>query len=161
MSQQHLWYCSNSKSTFFVHPFPISEKDKCILDWQIKRLASLGILSKYSTRHTFPVVIITHKLTKDKCPIVDFRCVNTCIIHQNTTTPFLKDIFNILGNSKCCVNVTDAFNGIRLSYQSKEYCRILPCLISPHCWYEVSSMDLTVTQQMYFHNLHLFGCTVV
>ena len=53
------------ESLFFVRPFSISEKDKPIMDWQIERLVSLGILSKNSISHTSPVMLITHKLTKD------------------------------------------------------------------------------------------------
>ena len=37
------------ESPFFVRPFPISEGDKPFLDKQIKKLVSLGILSKNST----------------------------------------------------------------------------------------------------------------
>ena len=53
-------------STFFVRPFPISETDKPFMDRQMERLISLGILSRNSTSHTSPVMLITRKLTKDK-----------------------------------------------------------------------------------------------
>ena len=46
------------------------------MDWQMKRLVSLGILYKNSTSDTSPVMLIIHKLTKDKRPIVDFRLLN-------------------------------------------------------------------------------------
>ena len=39
-------------SPFFVRPFPISQEDKPIMDWQMQRLVSLGILSKNTTSHT-------------------------------------------------------------------------------------------------------------
>ena len=39
---------------FFVRPFPISEEDKPIMDWQMQRLVSLGILSRNTTSHTSP-----------------------------------------------------------------------------------------------------------
>ena len=64
---------------FFVRPFPISEEDKPIMDWQMQRLVSLGILSRNTTSHTSPVMLITRKLTKDKRPVVDFRLLNTRI----------------------------------------------------------------------------------
>ena len=54
------------ESPFFVRPFPISEGDKPFMDEQMERLVSLGILSKNSTSHTSPVMLITRKLTKDK-----------------------------------------------------------------------------------------------
>ena len=62
-----------AKSPFFVRPFPLSESDKPFMDKQIERLVFLDILSKNSTSHTSPVMLITRKLTKDKRPVVDFR----------------------------------------------------------------------------------------
>ena len=55
-------------SPFFVRPFPISEEDKPIMDWQMQRLVSLGILTRNTTSHTSPVMLITRKITKDKRP---------------------------------------------------------------------------------------------
>ena len=54
------------KSPFFVRPFPLSEGDKPFMDKQMERLVLLGILSKNSTSHTSPVMLITCKLTNDK-----------------------------------------------------------------------------------------------
>ena len=54
------------ESPFFVRPFPLSEGDKPFMDKEIERLVSLGILSKNSTSHTSPVMLITRKLTNDK-----------------------------------------------------------------------------------------------
>ena len=51
------------ESSFFERPFPISEGDKPFMDKQMERLVSLGILSKNSTSHTSPVMLITRKLT--------------------------------------------------------------------------------------------------
>ena len=62
-------------SSFSVRPFPISENEKTFMDDQMERLVSLGILSKNSTSHTSPVMLITRKLTKDKRPVVDFKVV--------------------------------------------------------------------------------------
>ena len=64
------------ESIFFVRPFPLSESDKPFMDKQMERLVSLGILSKNSTSHTSPMMLITRKLTKDKQPVVDFRLLN-------------------------------------------------------------------------------------
>ena len=58
------------ESPFLVRPFPISEKDKPIMDWKMERL--VRILSSC----TSPVMLITHKLTKDKRPVVGFKLLN-------------------------------------------------------------------------------------
>ena len=61
------------ESPFFVRPFPLSETDKPFMDQQMEKLVSLGILTKNSTSHTSPVMLITRKLTNDKRPVVDFK----------------------------------------------------------------------------------------
>ena len=66
-------------SPFFVHPFPITETDKPIMDHQMNHLVELRILSHNTTSHTSPVMLITRKVTHDKRPIVDFRLLNTRI----------------------------------------------------------------------------------
>ena len=99
------------ESPFFVRPFPISESDKPFMDKQMERLVSLEILSKNSTIHTSPVMLITRKLTKDKRPVVDFRLFNTRILRRNTSIPLMSDVLSILGNSECevvsCVDIKD------------------------------------------------------
>ena len=110
-------------SPFFVRPFPISENDKPFMDDQMGRLVSLGILSKNSTSHTSPVMLITRKLTKDERPVVDFRLLNTRILRRNTSIPLMSDVLSILGNSECevvsCVDIKDAYHSIRLTEMSR------------------------------------------
>ena len=47
------------ESPFLVRPFTLSETDKGFMDEQMERLVYLGILSKKSTSHTSPVMLIT------------------------------------------------------------------------------------------------------
>ena len=136
-------------SPFFVRPFPIVEKDKPIMDRQINRLISLGILSPNNTIHTSPVMLITRKVTQDKCPVVDFCLLNTHIRQQNTASPLMRDICNILGKSGCevmlCIDIKDAFHSIRLNERLKEFCGILPYFGSTHYCYEVLPMGLAIS----------------
>ena len=76
------------ESPFFVRPFPFSEEDKPIMDKQMQRLCSLKILSRNTTSHTSPVMLITRKVTKDKRPVVDFRLLNTRIKSTTLQPPF-------------------------------------------------------------------------
>ena len=140
-------------SPFFVRPFPISEQDKPIMDKQMERLVSLGILSKNSTSHTSPVMLITRKVTQDKRPVVDFRLLNTRILRRNTSIPLMSDVLSILGSSRCeilsCLDLKDAFHSIPLTDKSKEYCGILPYFGSPIYRYEVLPMGLAVSPQIW------------
>ena len=136
-------------SPFFVRPFPISEEDKPIMDWQMQRLVSLGILSRNTTSHTSPVMLITRKLTKDKRPVVDFRLLNTRIRRHNTATPLMRDICQMLGKAQSkilsCVDLKDAFHSLKLTDRAKDFCGILPYFGSHHYRYEVMPMGLSIS----------------
>ena len=137
------------ESPFFVRPFPLSEDDKPIMDWQMQRLVSLGILTRNTTSHTSPVMLITRKITRDKRPVVNFRLLNTRIRRHNTATPLLRDIYQMLGKSHSeiltCVDLKDAFHSLKLTDKAKDYCGILPYFGSPHYRYEVMPMGLSIS----------------
>ena len=137
------------ESPFFVRPFPISEDDKPIMDWQMQRLVSLSILTRNTTSHTSPVMLITRKITRDKRPVVDFRLLNTRIRRHNTATPLLRDIYQMLGKSHSeiltCVHLKDAFHSLKLTDKAKDYCGILSYFGSPHYRYEVMPMGSSIS----------------
>ena len=147
------------ESPFFVRPFPIFEGEKPFMDKQMERLVSLGILSKNSTSHTSPVMLITRKLTKDKRSVVDFRLLNTRILRRNTSIPLMSGVLSILGNSECqvvsCLDIKDAYHSIRLTEKSKEYCRILPYFGSPMYRYEVFPMGIACALQIWMDYITL------
>ena len=134
------------ESPFFVRPFPHSETDKPLMDKQMERLVSLGILTKNS--HTSLVMLITRKLTNDKRPVVDFGLLNTRIPRRNTSIPLMSDVLSILGNSECevvsCVDIRDACHSIKLTEKSKEYCGILPYLVF---WMDYITLIMAELQQ--------------
>ena len=80
--------------------------------------------------YSSPVMLISRKLTKDKRVITDFRHLNVRIVKNNFAYPLVRATFSVLGSSKCKVpsvlDLKDAFHSIRLSENSKWYCRILP-----------------------------------
>ena len=123
-------------------------------------LVSLGILSKNSTIHTSPIMLITRKLTKDKRPVVDFRLLNTRILRRNTSIPFMSDVLSILGNSECevvsCVDIKDVYHLIRLTEESKEYFGILQYFGSPICRYEVLPVGIACALQIWMDYITLF-----
>ena len=147
------------ESPFFVRPFPLSETDKPFMDKQMERLASLGILTKNSTSHTSPVMLITRKLTNDKRPVVDFRLLNTRILRRNISIPLMIDVLSILGNPECevvsCVDIKDAYHSIKLTEKSKEYCGILPYFGHPIYRYEVLPMGIACAPQIWMNYITL------
>ena len=147
------------ESSFFVRPFPLSETDKPFMDKQMERLVSLGILTKNSTSHTSPVMLITRKLTNDKRPFVDFRLLNTRILRRNTSIPLMSDVLSILGNSECevvsSVDIKDAYHSIKLTEKSKEYCVWYSTLLSPIYRYEVLPMGIACAPQIWMDYITL------
>ena len=91
----------NDPYTFFVRPFPIAEEDKPLMDKGIQKLISPGILTKNTTTHTSPVMLVTRKGNERKRPVVDFRLLYTRIVRRNTSTPLLRDIFIMIGRAQC------------------------------------------------------------
>ena len=147
------------ESPFFVRPFSLSETDKSFMDKWIERLVSLGILTKNSTSHTSPVMLITRKLTNDKRPVVDFRLLNKRILRRNTSISLMSDVLSILDNSECeavsCVDIKDAYHSIKLTVKSKKYCGILPYFGSPTYWYEVLPMGIACAPQIWMDYITL------
>ena len=81
-------------------------------------------------------------------------------MRRNTATPLLRDIFKMLGRSKCevlsCVDLKDAFHSLGLTNKAKEFCGILPYFSSAHYRYEVLPMGLSISPQVwitYIENL--------
>ena len=117
-------------SPYFIRPFHAKEEDKAILDKEMKWLCYFGILKEGFSAYSSPVMLISQKITQDKRVVTDFRHLNMRIVKNNLAYPLLKDMFTLLGGSKCEVlsvlDLKDAFHSLRLTKSSKKYCGILP-----------------------------------
>ena len=118
------------KSPFFIRPYHVREENKAIIDKEMKRLCYMGILKEGFLAYSSPVMLISRKLTKDKRVVTDFGHLKVRIAKNNLAYPLVRDTFSVLGNSRCKVlsvlDLKDAFHSLRLSENSKRYCRILP-----------------------------------
>ena len=113
----------------------------------------MGILKEGFSAYSFPVMLISRKLTKDKRVVTDFRHLNVKIAKNNLAYPLVRDIFSVLGNSKCEVlsvlDLKDAFHSLRLSENSKRYCGILPYFSSPSYLYQRMPMGLNISPSIW------------
>ena len=79
----------------------------------------MGILKEGFSVYPNPVMLISSKLTKDKRVVTDFRHLNVRIAKNNLAYPLVRDMFSVLGNSKCEVlsvlDLKDVFT--HLDYQ--------------------------------------------
>ena len=94
-------------------------------------------------------MLISRKLTQDKTAVTDLRHLNMRIAKNNLVYPLLKDIFTMLGSSKCEVmsvlDLKDAFHSLRLTESSKKYCRILPYFGSASYLYQRMPVGLNIS----------------
>ena len=86
---------------FFIRPYHVREKDKVVIDKEMKRLCYMGILKEGFSAYSSPVILIIRKLTKDKRVVTDFRHLNVRITKNNFAYPLVRDTFPVLGNSNC------------------------------------------------------------
>ena len=88
-------------------------------------------------------------MTQDKRVVTDFRHLNMRIAKNNLAYPLLKDMFTLLGSSKCeilsVLDLKDAFHSLRLTENSKKYCGILPYFGSTSYLYQRMPMGLNIS----------------
>ena len=141
------------KSPFFIRPYHVREEDKAFIDKEMKRLCYMGILREGFLAYSSPVMLIGRKLTKDKRVVTDFRHLNVRTAKNNLAYPLVRDIFSVLGNSKCEVlsvlDLKDAFHSLRLSENSKRYCGILPYFGNSSYLYQRMPMGLNISPSIW------------
>ena len=88
-------------------------------------------------------------MTQDKRVVTDFRHLNMRIAKNNLAYPLLKDMFTLLGSSKCEVlsvlDLQDTSHLLRLTENSKKYCGILPYFGSTSYLYQRMPMGLNIS----------------
>ena len=140
------------KSPFFIRPYHVIEEDKAFIDKEMKQLCCMGILKEGFSAYSNLVMLISRKLTKEKRVVTDFRHLNVRIPKNNLAYQLVRDTFSVLGNSKCKVlsvlDLKDAFHSLRLSKNSKRYCRILPYFGSSYL-YQRMPMGLNISPSIW------------
>ena len=141
------------KSPFFIRPHHVKEEDKNFKDKEMKCLCYLGILREGFLAYSSPVMLISRKVTQDKRVVTDFRHLNVRIAKNNLPYTLLKDIFSVLGSSRCEVlsvlDLKDVFYSLRLSENSKRYCGILPYGVSTSYLYQRMPMVLNISSSIW------------
>ena len=137
------------KSPFFIRSYHVREEDKAFLDKEMKQFCYIGILKKGFSAYSSPVMLISRKLTEDERVVTDFRHLNVRIAKNNLAYPLVRDMFSMLGSSRCEVlsvlDLRDAFHSLRLLENSKRYCGILPYFGSASYLYQRMPMGLNIS----------------
>ena len=141
------------KSPFFIRPYHIRKEDKAFIDKKMKWLCYMGILKEGFSAYSSPVMLISRKLTKNKRVVTDFRHLNVRIAKNNLAYPLVRDMFSVLGNSKCEVlsvlDLEDAFHLLRVSENSKKYCGIPPYFGSSSYLHQRMHMGLNISPSIW------------
>ena len=126
----------------------------------MKRLYYLGILKEGFSSYSSPVMLVSRKMTKDKRVVTDFRHLNMKIAKNNLAFPLLKDMFTLLGSSKCEVlsvlDLKDVFHSLRCTENSKKYCGILPYFGSASYLYQRMPMGLNISPALWWSYIMLY-----
>ena len=113
----------------------------------------MGILTEGFSAYYSPVMLKSRKLTKDKRVTIDFRHLNVRIAKNNLTHPLVRDMFSVLGGSKCDVlsvlDLKDDFHSLRLSENLKRYCGILLYFGSASYLYQRMPMGLYISPSIW------------
>ena len=137
------------KLPLLIRPYNLKEEDKNFIDKEMKYFCYLGILKEGFSAYSSPVMLISRNVTQDKRVVTDFRHLSVRIAKNNLVHPLLKDTFSVLGSSRCEVllvlDLKDAFHSLRLSENSKRYCRILPYFGSTLYLYQRMPMGLNIS----------------
>ena len=113
----------------------------------------MGILKEGFSAYLSPVMLISTILTKDKRVVTDFRHLNVRIAKNDLAYPLVRNMFSVLGSSKCKVlsvlDLKDAFHSLRLSENSERYCGTLPYFSSSSYLYQRMPMELNITPSIW------------
>ena len=73
---------------------------KEILNNEMERLCYLGMIKEGLLKYSSPVILISRRFTKYRTAVTDLRYLDVSIV-KNIVYPLLKDIFSMLGSTRC------------------------------------------------------------
>ena len=139
----------NDKRPFFIRPYSCTEKDKDVIDKQMKKGCLLGILKKGMTSYSSPIMLIPRKQGGIPRIVTDFRHLNSRLVVLQPSIPLIRDAIQIIGASGCevisLIDLRDAYHTLPLSPKSKKYCGITPYYGSSTYIYQRLGMGLSVS----------------
>ena len=126
----------------------------------MKCLRYLGILKEGFSADSSAVMLISRKVTQVKRVVTYFRHLNIRTAKNNLAYPLLKDIFSVLGSSRCEVlsvlDLKDTFHSLRLTGNSKRYCGILPYFGSVSYSYQRMPMGLNISPSIWQSYINVY-----
>ena len=122
----------NDETPFFIRPYPVSEKEKDIIDKEMNKLVKMGILAYGKSSYVSPILLLKKKNNPSNPYrlVTDFRFLNHKVVPLHYCTPLLRDALQIIGNSEAkifsTIDIKNAFYSLRVHPESQKYLTIAP-----------------------------------
>ena len=122
----------NDESPFFIRPYPVSEREKEVIDKEMSKLIKMGILTYGKSSYVSPILLLKKKNNPSNPYrlVSDFRVLNSKVVPLHYCTPLLKDALQIIGNSDAkvfsTIDIKNAFYSLRVHPESQKYLTIAP-----------------------------------
>ena len=136
----------NYKTPLYITPFPIKEEEKIIVEKEMRKGCSLGILRTGLSSYSSRIMLIPKNarcFTK-----LDFRHLNWRLVRLICSYSLVRDAIQILGASECelipGIDLRDAYHTLRWPAESHKYCGITPYYGSDTYLYQRCGMGLSV-----------------
>ena len=120
------------ESPFFIRPYPVSEKEKDVIDKEMNKLVKMGILTYGKSSYVSPILLLKKKNNPSNPYrlVSDFRVLNAKVVPLHYCTPLLRDALQIIGNSDAkifsTIDIKNAFYSLRVHPESQKYLTIAP-----------------------------------
>ena len=115
---------------FFVRPYTVKQDHQEVLDREINRLETLGIISRSYTGYCSPFRLVPRKTGNLFRVIADFRYLNKRLAQVYSAFPLVRDVLKDLGTQApqaiTLIDLRDAYHTLRLTENSKRYCGATP-----------------------------------
>ena len=113
---------------FYIRPFTVSPAEKPIIDRELQKLVSLGVLQEHHSAYSSPVMLLKKPNSTDFRLVTDFRHLNGRIQKRNLPFPLIRETLQTIGQARpTVVSVLDlkqAYHCLNLSKRCQEFCGI-------------------------------------
>lgn len=110
---------------FFIRPYFTTEAEKSVIEKELDKLVTLGILGVGHSSYTSPVLLVAKKGTNEKRVVTDFRYLNSRIKRINHPFPLLAETMKRIGNSNAhvlsVIDLKSAFFSLPLTKHAQQY----------------------------------------
>ena len=138
---------------FFIRPYPCTPEHKKVIDREMAKGVTLGVLKKGLSSYSSPVMLVPRPHGGEPRLVTDFRHLNARIVKLNPSIPLVREAVQTLGESECeifsIVDLKDAYHSMVIEEDSQKYCGITPYSGSPTYLYQRLAMGLSVSPAMW------------